>query len=103
MPEDHVSFRGETFDHDKSWHAIELILTGEPWDRDLPNGFPFAGKEVGEDLDYGPARILSPTEIEQVHVILDSLSTDGIKHKLDRDKLVADAAKAHQGLFIAMC
>lgn len=49
-------------DLDKAWHAIHWLLTGEAEEAPLPAGGLLGGLPVGEDLGYGPARVLTPEE-----------------------------------------
>jgi hypothetical protein len=64
-PENHL-------DVDKAWHAIHYMLNGKTWEGDPPLFWTvMGGKEIGEDVGYGPARYLS---VEQVKAIAGALS-----------------------------
>lgn len=48
---------------DKSWHLLHYLFTGRAWDGPMPAAaLLVGGREVGEDLGYGPARTLSAQE-----------------------------------------
>lgn len=52
--------RGEL---EKAWHGLHYVFTGRVDEAPPPLGFLLSGgSEVGEDLGYGPARVLSPRE-----------------------------------------
>src|SRR4051812_2160785 len=59
---------GMHLDIDKSWHAIQFLLTGDPWDGKPPlQNAVMGGVELGdEDVGYGPARGLSPPDVQAV-------------------------------------
>ena len=64
-PENHI-------DLDKSWHAIHFTLNGKAWDGEGPlSHVILGGIEIGEDIGYGPARYLTP---DQVQVAASALS-----------------------------
>lgn len=52
----------------KLWHAIHFVLAGSPWDTDGELGDLFmGGDEVGDDMGYGPARLLEPDRVAALH------------------------------------
>ena len=61
-------------DVDKAWHCIHFMLTGRT-DRgpELLSSAIFGGDEIGEDVGYGPARIMDPAEVKKVAVALMSI------------------------------
>ena len=67
---------------EKSWQAIHFILNGDPW---KGNGWLFnavlGGKEVGEDMGYGPPRYVDPFQVIQTSTALDRISDDVFKDK----------------------
>jgi Domain of unknown function (DUF1877) len=67
---------GAHLDIDKAWHAIQFLLTGEPWDGAPPlQNAVMGGTELGdEDVGYGPARGLTPDEVRSVSAVLGRLS-----------------------------
>src|SRR5262245_1240188 len=74
-PEDGEGEPPNSLDVDKSWHGIHYVLTGEadggkePWSLAV-----LGGEEIGDDLGYGPARFLTPTQVAAVSQALSSLS-----------------------------
>ncbi|MCD9029575.1 YfbM family protein [Luteimonas sp. BDR2-5] len=61
-------------DVDKAWHGIHYLLNGSADGGDSPLSWAvMGGAEVGEDIGYGPARILTP---EQVKAISDALPSE---------------------------
>ena len=56
---------------DKSWHAMHYLLTGRADEAPPPLGNAIlGGTPLGPDLGYGPARLLSPTEVQETAVAL---------------------------------
>lgn len=116
----------------KSWHVLHYLFTGQAWDGDMPaSALLLGGKEVGEDMGYGPARILTPQETASFAGFLQALDVDKLAARLDADQMqrleiysasddeaeleeelehyfpqlqafVADAAAKRQGLLIYM-
>jgi hypothetical protein len=43
---------------EKSWHILHYLFTGSLDDTRSPGGALLSGEEVGEDVGYGPARLL---------------------------------------------
>jgi hypothetical protein len=61
-------------DVDKAWHGIHYLLTGRADGGTPPLSWAvLGGAEVGEDIGYGPARLLTS---EQVKMISDALPTE---------------------------
>lgn len=71
-------------DVDKSWHGIHFLLTGSAWEGDAPlKWVVLAPREIGEDVGYGPARILTPAEVSEVNKALASIPADQLQSKYD--------------------
>jgi hypothetical protein len=89
---------GTHLDIDKSWHAIQFLLTGEPWQGDPPfQNAVMGGTELGdEDVGYGPARCLTPAEVQSVSAALASLSGEQLWSRFDAKKF-AEAEIYPQG------
>lgn len=119
----------DALDLDKSWHLLHYVFTGSAWDGPMPAAALLSGgREVGEDLGYGPARVLSPKETKEFAQFLgmqteaqlakkinvpamqrleiyaaDADSTEDLDHYFPQLKsYVADAAAKGQGLVIWM-
>ncbi|KNY25514.1 YfbM family protein [Pseudobacteroides cellulosolvens] len=82
----------EYLDIDKSWHAIHYILCGQCWDGELPYFNAVLGGTIinDEDIGYGPARYLTPSEIKEVHEAIKNITEDEFKNKFDCKELVAN-------------
>jgi hypothetical protein len=118
-----------TLDLDKSWHVLHYLLTGSAWDGPMPAAALLSGgREVGEDLGYGPARALNAQETKAFAQFLSTQSESQLVKKIDVAKMeqleiyaadqdsgedvehyfpqlksyVADAAAKGQGLLIWM-
>jgi hypothetical protein len=75
-------------DIDKAWHGIHYLLagSGEPT-RDVRSLAIFGGKEVGDDLGYGPARLLSPADVKEVARVLKEESLEKLSARYDPKKM----------------
>jgi hypothetical protein len=63
-------------DVDKAWHGIHYLLTGQADGGTPPLSWAvLGGTEIGEDMGYGPARLLTS---EQVKLISDSLPDEDV-------------------------
>jgi hypothetical protein len=66
-PDDGEGEPANSIDVDKAWHGIHYLLNrdgdggGEPLCWAI-----FGGDEVGDDLGYGPARILQPDQVKSI-------------------------------------
>ena len=78
---------GTIIDLDKAWHAIHFLLTKQAAEAALPEGFLLGGAEVGEDLGYGPARLLNPSQVADVQQLLEKLPGDFVRSTLDFSQL----------------
>lgn len=92
--------KGDTvLDLDKAWHGLHYLLTGTPYDNHgLLGQAILGGKEVGEDLGYGPARILSPERVKEIAGALGSLSTESLSSKYDPSAM--ERAKVYPNIWV---
>lgn len=72
---------------EKDWHLVHFVLTGEAWGSELPLGFLQAGTELGEDVGYGPGRLLEASEVIAVNDALDASDFDAVVQKLTIEDL----------------
>jgi hypothetical protein len=73
---------------DKSWHVLHYVLTGAAWDGPMPAAALLSGgREVGEDLGYGPARALSAKETQAFAQFLAAQSEASLVKKLNVPKM----------------
>jgi hypothetical protein len=78
----------EILDLHKSWHVLHYLFTGTAWEGTAPaNTLLIGGKEVGEDLGYGPARVIDPATTQSFARFLDGLSPGKLKSRLDMQKM----------------
>lgn len=76
-------------DLDKDWHFAHFVLSGTAWEKSLPEGFLFAGKEIGDDIGYEPLRLLTPPQVSDVAAWLTTLSDTEIVGKIDQPGMAA--------------
>ena len=56
---------------DKAWAGINFLLNGTNKNATGPKSWViFGGKEIGNDLGYGRARLLTPSEVKQIAAVL---------------------------------
>lgn len=61
---------------DKAWHGIHYLLAGTADTTETPSGWAvLGGVEIGDDMGYGPARVLEP---EEVRVVAASLPDEAV-------------------------
>lgn len=78
--------RGNTpgLDLHKSWHMLHYLFTGTAWEGEAPAAtLLLGGQEVGEDMGYGPARVLSTTDTAKFAEYLDGLDLEHLYERLD--------------------
>ena len=71
-------------DVDKAWHAIHYMLTGSADGGPEPACLAIlGGVEIGEDLGYGPPRLLNAEYVASVATLLESLTPDIFAKRYD--------------------
>lgn len=67
---------GTVIEIDKSWHGIHFLLNGAPWSGEGPLfNVVLGGRELGEvEVGYGPARYLTPAEVQETNAALATVS-----------------------------
>lgn len=79
-----VGAMGKYFSLDKSWHALHFLLNDHPTDGSGPLfDAILGGTEIGEDMGYGPPRVLTPNEVRAVAAALNKLDKTSMKKKFD--------------------
>ncbi|MCA1644639.1 MAG: YfbM family protein [Chloroflexi bacterium] len=73
----------------KAWHAIHFALTGSRLGGAEPLNFLIAqGTPVGEvDVGYGPARVLTSTQVRAIAGALATLGPEDVARRIDLKKL----------------
>lgn len=68
----------------KSWHMLHYLFTGTAWEGDAPAAtLLLGGQEVGEDMGYGPARVLPVADTAEFAKYLDGLDLEKLYERLD--------------------
>lgn len=75
---------GEALGLAQAWHGLHFLLTGSA----IGGAPPLAdavigGREVGEDLGYGPLRLLAPAEVAAVAAALDDFDRGDLARRYD--------------------
>jgi Domain of unknown function (DUF1877) len=79
---------GNELDVDKAWHGLHFLLTGSAWQGTFPLNFIAAGgREVGDDLGYGPARGLTSRDVLQIDAALEPLTADELRQRFDPQRM----------------
>jgi Domain of unknown function (DUF1877) len=74
---------------EKSWHVLHYLLTGETEEAQPPLGNAIlGGKEIGDDLGYGPARFLTPQQVQEVASALASMKKEDLASRFDLDAMI---------------
>jgi hypothetical protein len=73
-PDDGDSDPPNFLEVDKAWHGIHYLLTGDPEGGSGPLALAvLGGKEVGDEVGYGPARFVMPEEVKAVATALEGI------------------------------
>lgn len=74
----------DALDVDKAWHAIHFTLTGDAWGGDWPEvAAVLGGEPLGPEGGYGPARVLTPEQVEAVSAALQAVLPSDLEQRLD--------------------
>jgi hypothetical protein len=66
-----------SIDVDKAWDVIHFMLTSQAKGTEDPLSWAvLGGEEIGEEVGYGPARFLSPDQVQAVAAALEKLSIE---------------------------
>ncbi len=69
---------------DKAWHGLHYLLAATSWQPVPPPGNAvLGGAEIGEDLGYGPARLMDPAEVTETADALGALEDDALEARFD--------------------
>jgi hypothetical protein len=64
----------------KMWHGIHFLLSGQSWSAEGPLGQAvMGGADIGPDIGYGPARMLTPTAVREISSELSKVSGAELK------------------------
>jgi hypothetical protein len=89
-PDDGESEPPNSLHIDKAWHGIHFLLTGEADGGSEPYCLAvLGGEEFGEDIGYGPARFLTPSQVAEVNDVLSNISDAELRQRYDPAKMKA--------------
>jgi hypothetical protein len=91
-PDDGDSEPPHSIDIDKSWHGLHYLLTGQA--EGGPEPFSLAvqgGQEFGPEVGYGPARYLTPEQVQHVAAALGRTSAQSLVDRFDPQDMEAKA------------
>ena len=75
-------------DVDKAWHAIHYLLNGTAEGGDEPYALVvLGGQEIGEDIGYGPARLLFPEQVADIAGALREFDADALAARFDPEAM----------------
>jgi len=82
--------RPPVVDLHKSWHMFHFLFTGHASGGTPPASLLLeGGEEIGEDLGYGPARLLDPATTAALAGFVAPLTVDELKRRLDGPRMAA--------------
>lgn len=83
--------RSDLLSLEKAWHGLHYLLTGSATEGGLPLGFLLEGGEaVGDDDGYGPPRMFSPAEVQQIDAALAAVSDAALWSRFDADEMSSE-------------
>ncbi|HHC24371.1 MAG TPA: DUF1877 family protein [Desulfobacterales bacterium] len=82
--------RDDVYSIEKAWDNLHLLLTGEytgiycdnPGETPLEKAI-MGGEEIGEALDYGPPRWLTPSEVVEILNVLSEISEKDLAKRVN--------------------
>lgn len=75
----------------KMWQGLHFMLTGTAWDIDGPLGQSvLGGEDLGPDIVYGPARILMPSDVQEIAEALSRMSIAEFKTRFAPEQMEAE-------------
>jgi hypothetical protein len=75
---------------DKAWHGIHYLLTGTAYGGTGPLSWAvFGGEAIGEDLGYGPARLLAPEPLAAVAAALKEIDVESFRSRYSPEAMEA--------------
>jgi hypothetical protein len=81
---------GPVLDIHKSWHGLHWLLCQEPWDGPEPlKHAVLGGQEIGEDMGYGPARLVDATTVRAVAEALAGIGHDTLEQRYNPKAMAA--------------
>jgi hypothetical protein len=82
--------RPPVLDLHKSWHMFHFLFTGRADGGEPPGSFLMqGGEEVGEDLGYGPPRLVGAADSAAFARFIEAHSLDDLMARLDGERMAA--------------
>lgn len=75
----------EEVDLDKFWYGLQYLLTNSAWNSPPILSRAFCGKNLGEDIGYGPMQYLVSSEVKKISSALSTFTPNGLKNRFDVD------------------
>ncbi len=72
---------------EKDWHVLHFLLTGAAGKNTEPSGALLAGDAIGNDMGYGPARLLAPADTAAFADFLDAQDVRQLLQRFDMRKM----------------
>jgi hypothetical protein len=84
-----VGYAAKSLDIDKTWHVIHFLLNDHPWEGKSPLLEAVLGGEplTEEDLGYGPARYLRPSQVAATAEALQRISPEQLWGRYDESRV----------------
>jgi hypothetical protein len=74
----------DVLDLHKSWHGLHWLMCQSVWEGPEPyRSAILGGEEIGEDMGYGPPRLVEPAKVEEVARALSMLSVAQVMKRYD--------------------
>lgn len=91
--------RGELLALHKDWHVVHFLVAGTAGDPTTVAGRAvLGGEEIGEDLGYGPARLLSGAEVITIAAALQARGVEGWMKSFRQAPMVAAEVYSADGV-----
>jgi hypothetical protein len=83
---------------EKAWHGLHFLLTGDPWGGAGYRAFLLCGgREQGEDMGYGPARLFDADEVGEIANTLGGISAEELWSRFDAERM--EEAEVYPGIW----
>jgi hypothetical protein len=88
VPANNPDAHGESVSLEKAWHGLHYLLTGSATEGPPPLGFILeGGKPIGDGGGYGPPRLFSPSEVQQMHKALSAISDNKLWSRFNAEEM----------------
>jgi hypothetical protein len=90
VPPNNPDASGAGVSLEKAWHGLHYLLTGSAMEGEPPLNFILeGGQPMGEDDGYGPPRLFSPSEVQQIHAALSAIGDDELWSRFHAEDMTA--------------